>query len=112
MTFRCMFIFILFGALLAGASDTNRSFSASTDEDMLIGYLEKHGQVIAIYAGDEGPLYTIKTKDGEVIAEKIDEKQLQAKHPDLYRDLKSAVAGNDASLNKSAREPVVIFDDE
>ena len=107
-----MLIFILFGALRAGASGTDPSSSVSTNEEMLIGYLEKNGQIIAVYAGDEGPLYTIKTKDGTIVAEKIDEKQLQAKHPDLYRDLQSAVAGNDASLNESARKPVVIFDDE
>ena len=112
MTFRRMLVFILFGALRAGAFGADPSSSVSTNEEMLIGYLEKNGQIIAIYAGDEGPLYTIKTRKGEVVAERIDEKQFQAKHPGLYRDLKSAVAGNDASLNESAREPVVMFKDE
>lgn len=107
MKIRCLLGIVLVGMLLAAAYGADQSAN-----EPVIGHLEKGGQVITIYAGEKGPLYTIKTKTGEVIAEKIDDTQLQARLPNLYRDLKNAVAGNDASLIESERELVVIIGDK
>ena len=63
-----------------------------------IGHLESRNRIITISKGPKGPLYTVKTKDGKIIAKKIDEKNLQAKYPDIYQQIKSGVAGNDATL--------------
>ena len=105
MKIGCLLGIVLVGILLAAAYGTDQS----ADDMPVIGHLEKRGQVITIYAGEKGPLYTVKTKEGKIIAEKIDDTQLQARLPDLYRDLKSAVAGNDASLIGGEHEPVVII---
>ena len=106
----CVLSFVLAGVLLAAAYGADPSSAVSAGEEMpVIGHLEKSGQIITIYAGEKGPLYTVKTKEGKIIAEKIDDTQLQARLPDLYRDLKSAVAGNDASLIGGEHEPVVII---
>ena len=64
----------------------------------VIGHLERRDKIITITKGPKGPLYTVKTKDGKIIAKKIDEKNLQAKYPDIYHQIKSGVAGNDATL--------------
>lgn len=79
---------------------TNDTTAPQKDESVIIGHLGKRDTIITIYAGQEGCLYTVKKKDGTVVAEKIDDKQLQAKHPDIYRDLKTGIAGSDASLMK------------
>ena len=64
----------------------------------VIGHLESRDRIITITKGPKGPLYTVKTKDGKIIAKKIDEKNLQAKYPDIYHQIKSGVAANDATL--------------
>lgn len=68
--------------------------------------------MITIFTGDDGPLYTVKNKDGTVLTHKINEQELQAKHPELYRDLKTGIAGNDASLGKDVDPPVTRFKDK
>ena len=65
----------------------------------VIGHLESRDRIITITKGPKGPLYTVKTKDGKIIAKKIDEKNLQAKYPDIYHQIKSGVAANDAGLH-------------
>jgi hypothetical protein len=64
----------------------------------VIGHLESKDRIITVSKGPKGPLYTITTKDGKILATKIDEKSLQAKYPDLYHQVKTGIAGNDARL--------------
>jgi hypothetical protein len=71
---------------------------SASDGAPVIGHLESRDRTITITKGPKGPLYTVKTKDGKIIAKKIDEKNLQAKYPDVYHQIKSGVAGNDAAL--------------
>jgi|WetSurMetagenome_2_1015567.scaffolds.fasta_scaffold441910_1 hypothetical protein len=69
----------------------------------VIGHLESKDRVITVSQGTKGPLYTITTKEGKVLASKMDEKSLQAKYPDLYHQVKDGVAGNDARLDAPPR---------
>lgn len=121
---------LLLGCILCSCSPSKQSSRTSTEtpvtisanreitsvsekiDSSVIGHLEKRGAIITIYAGYDGPLYTITKKDGTVVAHKINEKQLQAKHPELYRDLKTGIADNDASLIKDADPPITIFKDK
>jgi hypothetical protein len=64
----------------------------------VIGHLESRDRIITVSKGPKGPLYTIKTKDGKILATRIDEKSLQAKYPDIYHQVKTGIAGNDARL--------------
>jgi hypothetical protein len=64
----------------------------------VIGHLESRDRIITVSKGPKGPLYTITTKDGKILATRIDEKSLQAKYPDLYHQVKTGIAGNDARL--------------
>ncbi len=50
----------------------------------VIGYLETNDRVITLHAGD-APSYTISTKDGKKLAERISLKELNAKFPELRR---------------------------
>lgn len=70
----------------------------------VIGHLESRDRIITVNQGTKGPLYTITTKEGKVLASKMDEKSLQAKYPDLYHQVKDGVAGNDARLDKAPRK--------
>ena len=64
----------------------------------VIGHLESRDRIITVSKGPKGPLFTITTKDGKILATRIDEKRLQAKYPDLFHQVKTGIAGNDARL--------------
>jgi hypothetical protein len=77
---------MLFLALAASAfAGDSRSSPA------VIGYLETNDRVITLYAGDK-PLYTVSSKDGKRLAERISLKELSAKFPELRRVVDGACA--------------------
>ena len=107
-------VFTMAGTALAqnqknsGSSKTNTTAQEKTGQSVpsgtsVIGHMESRDRIVTITKGPKGPLYTVKTKDGKIIAKKIDEKNLQAKYPDIYHQIKSGVAGNDAGLHRSTR---------
>ena len=64
-----------------------------------LGFLETRDNSIEIKAGKQGA-YTVRTKDGKVLAENISDAQLQAKFPQLHQIVDYGYARNtDASLN-------------
>jgi hypothetical protein len=70
-----------------------------------LGFIETRDRSIEIKAGDTGS-YTVRTKDGKVLAERISASQLQAQFPQLHQILQYGYARNtDArlDLNPSAR---------
>jgi hypothetical protein len=105
------------GKLLAqagggGSPDSAKSQSAEqnkADKDSarknIMGYLHTRDKIIAISRGENGTVYTIKTKDGKTLATNINEKDLQAKYPDIYRQVREGRAANDASIYKNSRVP-------
>ena len=69
----------------------------------VIVYLETRDHIITIKAGPREPLYTFKTKAGEVVALDLSEKELQATSPVLHELLKSTLAAADGdTLDPSA----------
>jgi len=48
----------------------------------ILGYLETRDHVVAILAGAE-PRYTVRSKDGKLLAERLSRKELSAKFPGL-----------------------------
>ncbi len=79
---------------------------ASTKKDGVIGYLESRDKIVTIFKGPNGAVYTIKTKDGKTLDTKLSEKNLQAKYPTLYNQVKHGLAGNDATLRQTQQVPV------
>lgn len=79
-------------------------FSASGQDkgkkDNVIGYLHTRDKIVTIVREPNGTVYTIKTKSGKTLATRIREEDLQAKYPDVYRQVKDGRAGNDATLRR------------
>jgi hypothetical protein len=57
----------------------------------VIGHLESKGRVITIYAGQQ-PRYTVRTKDGQTLADRISLRELNAKFPELRRAVDGSYA--------------------
>lgn len=64
---------------------------------IVLGYLEKRGNVITIKSSSHGTVYSVANKDGKVILENVTAEQLRAQAPEIYSVFKTGVAaGNDA----------------
>ena len=59
----------------------------------VIGYLEGRDGVITIKSGPQSPLYSLTTKEGKVLFEKLSAEQLKAQAPEMYKDVKTGPAG-------------------
>ncbi len=96
-------------ALYIGLNAADRSSVRGHDKekkDNVIGYLHTRDRIVTIVRGPNGIVYTIKTKTGKTLATKIREKDLQAKYPDVYRQVKDGLAGNDATLRRQYSKTV------
>jgi hypothetical protein len=63
----------------------------SADEPAVLGHLETQRHVITILAG-QAPRYTVRTKDGTTLAERISLQELSAKFPELRRAVDGSCA--------------------
>lgn len=76
---------------------------AAESKPAVLGHLETQNRVITIFAGEK-PTYTVATKDGKVLAERITPEQLQKKDAELAKFLRDALAPRagiaDASLRR------------
>jgi len=94
-------ILILFWLILIVLGCNNRSALVQTEypENKLpvIIHLEKRNEVITIMSGQEGLLYTVRTKDGRMLGQYLSEQELQAKLPDIYHFLKKSYADDKQS---------------
>jgi hypothetical protein len=102
---------LIFSGIIAvwiGLSITARPFVQDEDQkpqatnknSVVIGYMQSRDRVVTISQGPKGTVYTIKNKDGKVLAENISEKDLKEKYPSVYSQIKYGLAGNDARLWK------------
>ena len=58
----------------------------------VIGCLKTKDQVITITTGPDGPLYTIKSKEGRLIALNLSGEELASRFPDLHEKIEKSVA--------------------
>ncbi len=72
-------------AVLAGAP------VLAGEEPAALGHLETRDRVITIWAGDTAR-YTVRTKDGRTLAERISRQELAAKFPELRRAVDGSYA--------------------
>lgn len=54
------------------------------EEPVALGHLETKDRVITLWAG-ETPRYSVRTKDGRTLADRISRQELAAKFPELRR---------------------------
>ena len=78
-----------------GCEDESALVQTENPENELpvIIHLEKRNEVVTIMSGQEGILYTVRTKDGRTLAQDLSEQELQTKLPDIYNSLKKSYAG-------------------
>jgi len=82
--------------ILLGLGCDNKSALVQTEYPEnklpLIIHLEKRNEIVTIMSGQEGILYTVRTKDGRLLGQHLSEQELQTKLPDIYHFLKKSYA--------------------
>lgn len=91
--------FLILGCAIVSATATNASDAAKTSisEPVTISRLVMRDRIITISSHPTGLVYSVSTKDGTVIDASLSEAQLVAKYPDVYDQLRPAIANPDAS---------------
>ena len=90
---------VLLSASAAGAGETSRRDPAL--DRMLapaIVQLETRAGRVTVYGGELGRYYTIVTRDGRVLAERISADELAANHPDVATTVDRGLAVQMADL--------------
>jgi hypothetical protein len=75
-------------------------FGATTtraEEPTVITHLITRDRVITITSDSNGLLYSVSTKDGAVIDANLSEEQLQAKYPEVYDNVRPAIASDEST---------------
>lgn len=78
----------------------NKKDSKIQAQGVVIGYIESRDRIVTIARGPKGSVYTVKSKDGKVLDAKLSDKEFETKYPDIHKQIKEGLAGNDASLRK------------
>lgn len=58
----------------------------------VLGHLQGRDQKVTIYSTPEGPRFTVRRGDGEVVAQGLSVEQLRERHPDLFRTYERGMA--------------------
>ena len=66
-----------------------------------VGVIKAAKYQVVLHAGPNGTLYTVKGRDGIVLAKTIDAKQLRAEFPLVFERLKGVWAGNDLGSSRT-----------
>ena len=70
-----------------------------------VGILKSQGQEVLLHATPDGPRYSLRDDDGSLVARELTREELAENFPEIYEDLKSLWAGNEAGEN-SAPDPL------
>ena len=81
-------------------SHSERSEPAGQDSGgLVIGHLKTRDKMITIRTGPDGPLYTVESEDGKILAVDLPAAELSAKFPELKDVVERGIAGEDASID-------------
>lgn len=88
-------VILILGCLsLSGAGCGSRQTLVQTeqaqDQPRVIVHLETRSEITTVMSGREGRVYTVKSKDGIMLEERISEQELWTKFPAIYRLLKTS----------------------
>ena len=70
--------------------------SVADDETPAIVHLEFRDHLVTIRSSPQGPLYSVRTRSGEMLDENLSEEQLLAAHPKLSMRIRSGHAGDES----------------
>jgi hypothetical protein len=73
-------------------------FGSVSAQEPILSRLEMRDRTVVIESGKDGILYTVKTKDGKILDAKLNEAELQAKHPQIYETVQPAIAYPNSKL--------------
>ena len=101
---------ILCGLTLTGLGCSDKPAAVRIEKPKnrlpVIVHLETRNEVVTIMSGRDGPLYTVTTKAGWILARNLSAEELQAKLPNTYHLLKTSYAdGEDASPIWAGSDP-------
>jgi len=92
-------ILIVCGLILIGSGCGKQSVRVQSEnaEDKLpvIVSLETRNEVVSIMSGYEGPVYTVTTREGEILGIHLSEQELQVKLPNIYHFVKTSYADDE-----------------
>jgi len=98
-TARSWVLVSLLGVAGCGAVDSAKLARAMKSTPPPLGVMQSREYAIEVYAG---PVFTVLSAKGEVLAELVTIEQLQASLPDVYRGLEHVYAANLASSLRHA----------
>ena len=87
----------LMGLVISGCGSLS-SFTGpenSGDSPPIIVHLQTRDRIVTVMAGPEGPLYTVRTRKGRVLAWQLREQELRARMPYIHHVLKTSYAEDD-----------------
>ena len=93
-TARCPTVATESNARIAEPEDTGPS--RETSGNYVIGHLKTRDKIITIRTGRDGPLYTVKTKEGNILAVGLMTSEISSKFPELEELVKHGLAEPDA----------------
>ena len=94
MSKNCLVIlFLIFSYSVPAISDPSTPNPAP-----VIGHLHARDKIVTISSGVSGPIYSVKSLDGNILAELLSIYELYSQFPSLEEVVKRGIAGNDASL--------------
>jgi hypothetical protein len=82
------------GTLLILAFSVMFATATRASEHLPLTTLVLRDRVITINSGPNGLSYTISNQDGTVLDAQLSDAQLQAKYPEVYDDVRPAMAGS------------------
>ena len=100
----CLFLlFIVLPGAARSDSAAKKSEASPPSDAPIILKLEQRDRRVTVRSSLRGPLYTVETKQGEVLVRDTQVDELKASNPKLYDTVKDAIAGAsgliDASVN-------------
>lgn len=98
-----LFLFIqpqqsLSGEEAPAAEAVGNEISNQSSGDPVIGQIRTKDKVLIIRSGAEGRNYTVKSKDGDLLADDLNTGELEARFPELKDVIENGLAG-DASVH-------------
>jgi hypothetical protein len=79
-----------------GGAEKN-AISEQSSENPVIVQIQTRDKILIIRSGDKGRLYTVKSRDGVLLAADLTAAEIEKKFPDLKKILEKGLAG-DATL--------------
>ena len=78
-----------------GERSTSTQPANTQDTSPVIVRLETRDEMVTAMVGADGPVYTVRTKEGRILGQRLSEQELQVRLPHIYRLLReSYVEGN------------------